>query len=113
MAYGDGMHPLNTVHLRRFTADGSAGVIRTSLLGCCWNWPIRAGARTLLEDLPQAKHMLADRGYDANWYRQTLENKGIIPCIPSRKSRRVPIPHNADRYKKHHKIKNNFARLKD
>ena len=25
------------------------------------------GARTLLEGLPPAKHMLADRGYDADW----------------------------------------------
>jgi transposase len=71
------------------------------------------GARALLRDLPDAKHMLADRGYDADWYREALEDKGITPCIPSRKSRKVPIPHDADRYKKRHKIENSFARLKD
>ena len=38
------------------------------------------GARALLDGLPPAKHMLADRGYDADWYREALENKGIIPC---------------------------------
>ncbi|MEL6667172.1 MAG: IS5 family transposase [Pseudomonadota bacterium] len=71
------------------------------------------GARGLLHDLPDAKHMLADRGYDAEWYREALEDKGIMPCIPSRKGRKVPIPHDVDRYKKRHKIENCFARLKD
>ena len=57
--------------------------------------------------------MLADRGYDANWYREALEEKGITPCIPSRKGRKVPIPHDADRYKKRHNIENSFARIRD
>jgi transposase len=56
---------------------------------------------------------LADRGYDADWYRETLEEKGISPCIPSRKGHKVTIPHDAERYKKRHKIENSFARLKD
>ena len=71
------------------------------------------GARALLDSLPPAKHMLADRGYDANWYLEALQEKGITPCIPSRKGRKVPIPHDADRYKKRHKIENSFTRLKD
>lgn len=71
------------------------------------------GARALLNDLPAAKHLLADRGYDANWYRKALEDRGITPCIPSRRGRKVPIPHDAVRYKKRHKIENSFARLKD
>ena len=71
------------------------------------------GARALLNSLPRAKHMLADRGYDAGWYRQALVNKGIAPCIPSRKSRKVLIPHDATRYRDRHKIENGFARLKD
>jgi len=71
------------------------------------------GARALLDSLPPAKHMLADRGYDANWYRKALENKGIAPCIPSRSGRKVPIPHDETRYRKRHKIENSFAHLKD
>ena len=35
------------------------------------------GARALLEALPPAKHMLADHGYDADWYREALEGKMI------------------------------------
>jgi transposase len=71
------------------------------------------GARALLNGLPPAEHMLADRGYDADWYREALENKGITPCIPSRKNRKVPIPHDEAQYRKRHKIENSFARLKD
>jgi len=26
--------------------------------------------------------MLADQGYDAGWFREALEEKGIKPCIP-------------------------------
>jgi transposase len=71
------------------------------------------GARALLDGLPPANHMLADRGYDADWYREALEDKGITPCIPSRKNRKVPIPYDEARYRKRHKIENSFARLKD
>jgi transposase len=71
------------------------------------------GARALLSSLPPANHMLADRGYDADWYREALEDKGITPCIPSRKGRKTPIPHDELRYRKRHKIENSFARLKD
>jgi transposase len=71
------------------------------------------GARALLSSLPPAKHMLADRGCDADWYREALEEKGITPCIPSRKGRKTLIPHDETRYRKRHKIENSFARLKD
>lgn len=55
------------------------------------------GARALLGRLPLAKHMLADRGYDADWCREAFEDKGIMPCIPSRKGRKVQIPHDEAR----------------
>ena len=71
------------------------------------------GARALLDSLPEAQHLLADRGYDADWYREALENKGIKPCIPSRKGRKVPLEYDAARYRDRHKIENSFARLKD
>jgi transposase len=31
------------------------------------------GAAALLDDLPKAKRMLADRSYDADWFRDALE----------------------------------------
>ncbi len=44
------------------------------------------GAAALLVDLPKAQWLLGDRGYDANWFSDALEAKGIRPCIPGRKS---------------------------
>ena len=57
--------------------------------------------------------LLADRGYDADWFRKALQEKGISPCIPSRKCRKTQIPHDADLYKRRHRIENSFSRLKD
>ena len=67
----------------------------------------------MLRDLPTAKHLLADRGYDADWFRNDLEEMEISPCIASRKNRKEPIPHNPERYKSRHKIEIMFGRLKD
>jgi transposase len=41
------------------------------------------GAAALLDDLPKAQWLLGDRGYDADWFRDALEAKGIQPCIPA------------------------------
>ena len=43
------------------------------------------GAAALLDDLPKAQWLLGDRGYDADWFRDALKDKGIKPCIPGRK----------------------------
>jgi len=40
------------------------------------------GALALLSDLPPAKRQLAERGYDAYWFREALERWGIAACIP-------------------------------
>ena len=40
------------------------------------------GAAALLDELPKAQWLLGDRGYDADWFRDTLQSKGIEPCIP-------------------------------
>ena len=71
------------------------------------------GARLMLDALPPAKALLGDRGYDSNWFRAALTQKGIAPCIPSSKSRKIAIPHDKTLYRKRHKIENMFGRLKD
>ncbi|RAK06906.1 hypothetical protein ATI53_11171, partial [Salipiger aestuarii] len=35
--------------------------------------------------LPTAGWLLADRGYDADWFREVLKDKGIKVRIPGRK----------------------------
>lgn len=49
------------------------------------------GAAALLRSLPKAEWLLADRGYDADWFRDALKDKGIRPCIPGQKSRSKPV----------------------
>lgn len=49
------------------------------------------GAAALLDELPKAQWLLADRGYDADRFRDALQDKGITPCIPGRKSRNKAV----------------------
>ncbi|MFT9297311.1 IS5 family transposase [Gluconobacter sp. P5B12] len=71
------------------------------------------GAAALLDSLPAAQWMLADRGYDADWFRDALEEKGIRPCIPGRRSRGKPVRYDKRKYKRRNRIEIMFGRLKD
>ena len=67
----------------------------------------------LIDKPPKAKELLADRGDDADWFRQALTAKGITPCIPPRKNRKKPVDYDATLYKQRHQIEMMFGRLKD
>lgn len=71
------------------------------------------GAQLMLDDLPAAKVLLGDRGYDAAWFRHALAQRGIAACIPPRVNRKQLIAYDAVLYRQRHKIENMFARLKD
>ncbi|PZU66214.1 MAG: IS5 family transposase [Rhizobium sp.] len=71
------------------------------------------GAALMLDALPPAKALLGDRGYGADWFRKALAERNITACIPSKKNRKVPIPHDAALYRQRHKIENMFGKLKD
>ena len=71
------------------------------------------GAALMLTALPEAKELLGDKGYDADWFRQALAERGIAACIPSKSNRKMPIEHNRTLYRQRHKIENMFGRLKD
>ncbi len=61
------------------------------------------GAALMLPAMPRAKQLLADKGYDADWFREALANRKIAACIPSKSNRKAPIPHDAVLYKQRHK----------
>jgi len=71
------------------------------------------GAALMLGAIPDAGTMLADKGYDADWFRAALKQRGILPCIPSRSNRRMPLGYDPALYRLRHKIENMFGRLKD
>ena len=70
------------------------------------------GAALMIDAFPSAKALLADRGYDADWFRAALEQRGITPCIPSKTNRKVPIAHDKGLYRRRHKVENMFGKLK-
>lgn len=71
------------------------------------------GAALILPRLPSARHLIADRGYDSRPFRDALAERGISACIPSTRSRKIPIPHDPALYRQRHRIEIMFARLKD
>lgn len=70
-------------------------------------------AAALLDSLPAAEWMIADRGYDADWFREALKDGGIRPCIPGRKSRGKAVRYDKRRYRRRNRIEIMFGRLKD
>ena len=71
------------------------------------------GAAASLDGLPKADRLLGDRSYDADWFRDALQEKGTTPCFPGRKSRTKPVKYDKRRYKNRSKIEIMFGRLKD
>ena len=71
------------------------------------------GAALMLHKLPPARELIGDRGYDSGRFRADLSARGIAPCIPSTRSRKQPIPHDAVLYRQRHRIEIMFGRLKD
>ena len=71
------------------------------------------GAGLLLDALPRAAVLIGDKGYDSRRFRDALAERGTSACIPSSRSRKIPIPHDKALYRTRHKVENLFARLKD
>jgi len=57
------------------------------------------GAALMLPALPKVNALLADKGYDADWFRAALARRGVFACIPSKSNRKAPIPYDAVLYK--------------
>jgi transposase len=71
------------------------------------------GARALLSSLPKVDWLLGDRGYDADWFRDALNDKGIRAYIPGRKHRTTKVKYDKRLYKRRNRIEIIFGRLKD
>lgn len=52
------------------------------VIGCGGEVSDYIGARALVSSLPKVDWLQGDRGYDADWFRETLKDKGIRACIP-------------------------------
>ena len=71
------------------------------------------GAAALMHGLSEADWLLADRGYDADWFRKDLIEWGTRPCIAGRKSPKTTIKYDKRRYKRRNRIERMFGNIKD
>ena len=69
-------------------------------------------ARALLEGLA-FERLIGDRGYDTDELRDWAEELGAKAVIPSKRNRKVPIPHDRTAYRKGHRVENLFCQIKD
>jgi transposase len=69
-------------------------------------------ARALLEGVSFTR-LIGDRGYDTDELRDWCAEHEVEAVIPSKRNRKVPIPHDKEAYKSRHRVENLFARIKD
>ena len=65
----------------------------------------------MLEDRVEA--LLADKGYDADAIREEIEAAGVEAVIPAKSNRRVPIPHDRQKYRWRNLVERLFSKLKN
>lgn len=56
--------------------------------------------------------ILADKAYDSNAFRRRVTEIGAVAVIPSNRTRKILIPHDATAYKRRNRIERCFNRLK-
>ena len=56
--------------------------------------------------------VIADKAYDSNDLRQIIADADMLAVIPSKRSRKVPIPHDITLYKARNRIERCFNKLK-
>jgi len=57
--------------------------------------------------------LLADKGYDADAIRAEIEAAGVEAVIPAKSNRRIPIPHNREKYRRRNLVERLFSKLKN
>jgi transposase len=67
----------------------------------------------MIEGLPPARSLLADRAYSSIGFRDALVQRGITPCIPPHAKHKIQHSYDRVLYRQRDKIENLFARLKD
>jgi transposase len=69
-------------------------------------------ADKLLSRLKSGSMLLADRGYDADWIRALVQQRGALANIPPRRNRKEPICFSPYLYRTHNLVERFFNRIK-
>lgn len=81
---------------------------------CCLTPGQRADvtqAIALLEPVPAARRVIADRAYDSDAFVGWLAARSVEAVVPCRRGRRHPRPHDAEAYRSRNVIERFFGRL--
>jgi transposase len=68
-------------------------------------------AEAMLEGV-QSDAVIADKAYDSNAIRQTVQAAGMMAVIPSNRARKTIIPHDKALYRERNRIERCFNKLK-
>ncbi len=65
------------------------------------------------DNLPEPCVLLADRGYDSDKVRETMEARNVVPVIPMRKSRKLRVAVDRTLYRLRNLVERCFNKLKN
>jgi transposase len=65
------------------------------------------------DNLPEPSVLLADRGYDSDRVRETMEARNVVPVIPMRKSRKLRVAVDRTLYRLRNLVERCFNKLKN
>ena len=57
--------------------------------------------------------LIGDKAFDADHLRQALHERGATAVIPSKRNRKIYIPHDEEAYKWRHLVENYFSKIKE
>lgn len=67
----------------------------------------------IADNLPTPSVLLADRGYDADSIRETMDKRDVLPVIPMRKSRKRRVGVDRSLYRLRNLVERCFNKLKN
>ena len=67
----------------------------------------------MADNLPKPSVLLADRGYDSDSIRKTMDKRGALPVIPMRKSRKMRVGVDRSLYRLRNLVERCFNKLKN
>jgi transposase len=69
-------------------------------------------AELLLQNLPAGTHVIADKGYDADWIRDLIEEQRCVPVIPPKSNRYDGIGYSRRKYRQRNLVERCINKLK-
>ena len=67
----------------------------------------------MADNLPAPSALLADRGYDADSIRKSMDKRDVLPVIPMRKSRKTRVGVDRSLYRLRNLVERCFNKLKN